>query len=435
MMKKHPFTLALSVLCMAIMTLSFTPKKAQAVACVGCSCAVAATAASSAAWDSTLELIKKHLDKEVKEHKTYLESTFFAKYLAPAMQDMTDQLTAVGMQQVGIIGTFFDAKHQMETQRLLSTLQARAHKDYHPSMGMCEFGSNVKSLAASERKSEVNSVVLAKRSIDRQLGAANTSASQGPGQDIAARLEQFKDTYCDKADNNNGLASLCSSGSGATDKSDEERARFNKDIDYVRTVALPWTINADFTDQSLQDSEADILALASNLYSHDIFVRPLPDSLKDPTGANPDMSRIWEHRKNYLDQRAITAKRNVAQNSFNAIVGMKTEGSGGSKAFMSGILEELGLSDDDEITALIGEKPSYHAQMELLTKKIYQNPDFYTNLYDKPANVSRKGVAMQAIGLMQKFDMLKSTLRKEASLSILLELAVTDEQNEILKDN
>jgi len=73
--------------------------------------------------------------------------------------------------------------------------------------------------------------------------------------------------------------------------------------------------------------------------------------------------------------------------------------------------------------------------MELLTKKIYQNPDFYTNLYDKPANVSRKGVAMQAIGLMQKFDMLKSTLRKEASLSVLLELAVTDEQNDIIRDN
>jgi len=144
---------------------------------------------------------------------------------------------------------------------------------------------------------------------------------------------------------------------------------------------------------------------------------------------------MWAQRKTYLNMRSITAKRNVAQNSFNAIVGMKTEGSGGSKEFMTGILEELGLDATGEIPALIGEKPSYHAQMELLTKKIYQNPDFYTNLYDKPANVSRKGVAMQAIGLMQKFDMLKSTLRKEASLSVLLELAVTDEQNDIIRDN
>ena len=69
--------------------------------------------------------------------------------------------------------------------------------------------------------------------------------------------------------------------------------------------------------------------------------------------------------------------------------------------------------------------------MEVLTKKIYQNPDFYTNLYDKPANVERKGVALQAIGLMQKFDLFKSYLRNEASLSILLELAVMDLQEEV----
>ena len=38
---------------------------------------------------------------------------------------------------------------------------------------------------------------------------------------------------------------------------------------------------------------------------------------------------------------------------------------------------------------------------------------------------------MQAIGLMQKFDLFKSYLRSEASLSILLELAVMDLQQEI----
>ena len=69
--------------------------------------------------------------------------------------------------------------------------------------------------------------------------------------------------------------------------------------------------------------------------------------------------------------------------------------------------------------------------MEILTKKAYQDPRFYTNLYDKPANVERKGAAIQAIGLIQKFDMLKSYLRTEASLSILLELAVEELQDEI----
>ena len=60
-----------------------------------------------------------------------------------------------------------------------------------------------------------------------------------------------------------------------------------------------------------------------------------------------------------------------------------------------------------------------------------KNPNFYTNLIVKPANVQRKGVALQAIGLMQKFDMLKSYLRSEASLSVLLELAVIDLQDDV----
>ena len=48
--------------------------------------------------------------------------------------------------------------------------------------------------------------------------------------------------------------------------------------------------------------------------------------------------------------------------------------------------------------------------------------------------MARKGVAIQAIGLIQKFDLLKSYLRTEASLSILLELSVQQLQRQV-EDN
>ena len=131
--------------------------------------------------------------------------------------------------------------------------------------------------------------------------------------------------------------------------------------------------------------------------------------------------------------RAAAAKTKVAENSFNALMAMKGEGTAGSRAFIAAYLEELGLPAA-EIDQFLGVNPSYNAQMEILTKKAYQTPLFYTNLYDKPANVVRKGVAMQAIGLIQKFDLLKSYLRTEASLSILLELSVQQLQREI-EDN
>ena len=90
----------------------------------------------------------------------------------------------------------------------------------------------------------------------------------------------------------------------------------------------------------------------------------------------------------------------------------------------------MGVPAADAVN-LMGTNPSYYAQMEMLTKKIYQNPNFYTNLYDKPANVARKNAAMHAIGLMQKFDLFNSYLRTEASLSVILELAVVELQREV----
>ena len=130
--------------------------------------------------------------------------------------------------------------------------------------------------------------------------------------------------------------------------------------------------------------------------------------------------------------RALVAKRSVAENSFHALTALKSEGTDGSKEYLMAILKELGISTDpgpdgeSDAEKMLGKKPSYYAQMNVLGKKIYQDPDFYTNLYDKPANVERKQVAMQAIGLMQKFDLFKSYLRQEASLSVLLETAVID---------
>ena len=69
--------------------------------------------------------------------------------------------------------------------------------------------------------------------------------------------------------------------------------------------------------------------------------------------------------------------------------------------------------------------------MELLTKKIYQRPDFYTNLYDKPANVDRIRASMRSIGLMQKWDMFNSRLRSEMLLSVAAELELAKEQDRL----
>ena len=89
-------------------------------------------------------------------------------------------------------------------------------------------------------------------------------------------------------------------------------------------------------------------------------------------------------------------------------------------SFMKSFMRDFGLSDT-EIIDTLGERPSYYAQMEVLTKKLYQSPDFYTNLYDKPANIDRISASMEAIKLMQMRDWFHAATRREMLASLLVE--------------
>lgn len=380
-------------------TVVVAPKRAEAVCCA---CVFAAHAATQA-----------HITGQFIAHQLWMIEVFFKQYILRAMMMMTEQLTAVAMQQMFIVGSFFDAKHQLETQRLFQQLHAQAHKDYHPSEGVCEVGTAARALAASDRKAEFNMIALGQHSMQRQLLSNKTSAGVGTAGDVSDRVEKFKTTYCDPADNNSGLDTMCGGG-GAAD-------RRNKDVDFTRAIEAPLTLQVDFTNGTASNpDEEDVIALSKNLFAHTLF-RTLPETYL----------KVGKNQEKYLDGRAVMAKRSVAQNSFNALVGMKSEGSGGSTAFLGAILRELAMPDDEIREVLGSERPSYFAQMELLTKKIYQNPDFYTNLYDKPVNVARKGVAMQAIQLMQDRDLYRSQLRTESMLSVLLEIEISKIQDSV----
>ena len=439
--------LAVSIFTMILTFLMAQTKKAEALVCPVEECdAIAYLPCLELPWSFPVTgysaQFSDHLINEFTAAKAIDISTFFEDNFLPALMMLTDQIALSSMQQMQAMGMFMDAKHQMETQRVMQVLKARAHKDYQPSEGMCEFGSSVKSLAASDRRVDLTAHVLSQRAFDRELGNAN-NASAGPdgvasAQDIANRISQFQDTYCDPNDNNTGLAGLCQHKNGVGVSKDNAQ-RVNNDIDFARVVDVPWTLNVDFSDDELQNNEEDIFALASNLYGFDVTTQLNNDVLNGPFPPNnpndPYFDELTTQREIYMDMRASQAKRSVAQNSFSAIVAMKAAGSEGSRDFMKAIVKELGVDNDRELNYFLGVDddgneigPSYFAQMEVLTKKIYQNPDFYTNLYDKPANVERKQVAMQAIGLMQKFDLYRSYLRAEANTSILLELALEEQQ-------
>ncbi len=403
-------------------------------------------------WGKTEDVLDEHINDEFMELEDYILRMIWMENVLPALMLATEQLSAVAIQQVMAIGMFMDAEIQMNSQRLLQEIQAQTHKDFRPSEGLCEFGTLSKSLANADINGDTYAVIFSERSQDRQLGKGDSAGTYGHDLDLHSRILHFIGLFCNHKDRGSALETICdvsiSWSSGSFDEA--ARLRMNKDIDYYSLVDKPWSLRIDFSNQKLIDlsaippihdeDEEHILALAANLFGHITFARPPARLLAN----RPNEKSLTTVQKLYLDMRAVVAKRSVAENSLFSIATMKSQaprppdlylGGGGktdprARDYMVNVLMELGVANSD-VLQMLGENISYFAQMEILTKKLYQNPDFYTNLYDTPANVERKTVALQAIKLMQKFDMLKSHLRGEANVSILLEMAVEQLQREV----
>lgn len=406
----------------------------SAAACSGCKPTdVAGAVAIITGNHATGRLdINTHTTSEFTRMRNWWTNTFLREQVVPALQRFTEQMTAVAMHQTMIIGMFIDAKNQLETQRLFQELQVQAHKDYQPSTSFCVFGTATRSLAHSEEVGRYNALALSRRQMARHLGNVNIGGARSTADDKRARWDQFVANYCDPWDNNResgkantGLSSICKAPTSASG-----RDRMNVDIDYTRLIENRRTLDLSFPNFVGAADELDVMSLGNNLYGHNVLFREInTENVKDK-----DMSHL------YLSLRSVAAKRSVAENSFNAIVGMKTLGTAGgildaagsgptqTSKFLGAILKELGIPDD-EIAKYLGlisyapgeaVDPSYYAQLEILAKKIYQNPDFYANLYDTPANVQRKGVALKAIDLMLDRAIYESQIRQEMAMSVLL---------------
>jgi hypothetical protein len=355
--------------------------------------------------------------------------SFFRGYFLPEAMEMTEQMSGVAHLQALTMGSIIDSKTQLETQRDFQELEFKAYKDYQPSRSFCAFGTGIRGAAHSEQRGKLNSVALAARQLDRHLGAAPSISTGVAGaakldDDRESRWAQFKTEYCDPRDNDykgasTGLKLVCSAAGDRT----------NRDIDFTRVIEHERTLDVNFSKGGSTPTadEADVLALSSNIYGHDVFDRNVDEQfLDDPVS-----------QELYLMLRSVMAKRSVAENSYNAIVGLKSQGTtniGSTRDYLGAVIKELGVSNA-EIYKMIGTNPSYYAQLEILARKLYQNTDFYTDLYTSPTNIARKGVAMKAIDLMLDRAIYESELRQELATSVVLSARLQKRVYPALRNN
>ena len=378
--------------------------------------------------ESAINVAINQLHSEVRDEmidlREFMQIDFWRNTVEAGLQNATNMMTANGITQAGIIGSFFDAKQQNEVKLALDRNYTDTRRAYQPSTALCRFGTAKHGLASSENLAIVQQTLMSHQAQSRHLGATGTAGHEG-AVDTGARLSIFASRFCDPYDSGGRLVgSAASPGLCGESGGFFPAAGFNKDINVTDTLFTPATMDVNFVDTNITGDEMDLLELSKNLYGYQIATRMDPKLLEDGDDEATELNR-----QNFYLLRSILAKRNVAENSFFAIAAKKSRGSGASADALAGIYQSLGIPLADA-QAMLSNAPSYEAQMEVLTKKIYQSPTFITSLIDSPENVKRQQAAMMAIELMQRRDAYKSMLRQEVLLAVMMDLYTEDRFDE-----
>lgn len=355
--------------------------------------------------------------------RDFIMGSFYTCPVETNFKSSADENRETWLFKISAIGSFIDASTFNDTLRDLQVLSSDSIKTYTPSEQICRFGTLSRSLAQSESKVDLDRMSLSEVGLAKNLGKVNTISAAGLGSEFQARLKIFAEKFCDLKDNQTGLDGICPTATSSKD------IDFNRDIDYARLMNYNATINADMSDAGSTQDETNVITLGHFLYGHrQPLQRISTTSINESEGA----------LNLYSEYRSVIARRAAAQNTYNTLVAMRMAGSGGSETYMRQVLAQIGITGPEadrylgaKNTGFAEVKSSYNAQMDLLTKKIFQDPAFYANLMESKANVKRTSASLQAMGLMQSRDTYKSMTRSEMLLAILVELEARKISNNI----
>jgi hypothetical protein len=344
----------------------------------------------------------------------FIMSSFYTGTVSPTFQRFADGFRNGELFKAATFGTFMDASTLVDTQRDVQVLSTKTLQNYTPSEQICRFGTLSRSLSASEARVDANKLVLSEVGLSRNLGTMSNIASAGRGLDNESRIRMFVEKFCDLNDSNSGLTEICQIATPVAD------LNHNRDVDFNRTLDDKLTINADFTNATWTQEESNTIGLAHYLYGHRQPAKRISYSELNESSGTAGL---------YSEYRSVTARRAAAQNSYNTLAAMKAAGSGASDDYMRAVLTQLGLPTADANRYLQAQNStdpavnaSYYAQMDILAKKLYQDPAFFAGLMDSKTNVRRTSAAIQGVGLMQGRDMYRSMERSEMLLGLLVQL-------------
>lgn len=350
----------------------------------------------------------------------------FGRKLTQALDGMAEQFSNLMMEQIAAAGTFLDAKQQLEIQRWMAAEQAEAHRDYHPARQVCYYATFVQDFTGLSRVSDMNAEAINSYMFDREVGPAvepstntakGTAAPAGMEQDRYTRVKQLSSLYCHPDSNGkNGLDEMCSAVNAS---------RVNHDINYSALESRK-SLDLDFEDATSTADESDLLAMSKHLFSHDLMDRMDRQDVYDE-----NVLKDREGMDNILDFRSIVAMRGPLRDSFAQVMAMKgmTDDSM-AEGYIEEYLKNMGV-DSEGIKEIIGTHPSEMSLLYVMMNVMYQNPHFYTELYESEANIERVRASMQAIANLGGRHDFEATLRREMVMSMRLETRLREIQTKV----
>jgi hypothetical protein len=338
--------------------------------------------------------------------------------IAGHLRQMANQISAGLSAQTSSLGTFLNAQNQQDALLSLQKKQFARHQDQRVGDGLCRFPSLSNGLLRSDKLSALHQIALSEYSLDRQFFSLDP-AIQGQQRtqkqnlirnsqnDRAERWRQYTQKFCDRADGDEALKSVCRSNNDTLQ---------NADISFGRSFwaqpTLDVTLDETGANRTATPDQETLFALQKNLYANELLTTDLNQSLRTP--------------ENMAHLRGVLAKRSIAENSFHALASQRIQGSDKITASSLALLQELGVPTQ-EAQKLLTNRPSYNAQMEVLTRKLYQTPRFYENLLTTRADQTRQQTAMKSIELMQGRDVYRSLERSEMLLALLVEMKLSED--------
>ncbi len=333
-----------------------------------------------------------------------------------SMSDMSREVATNRFMTAADTAKIIDASEMQRSMLEKNRLRAKYHHELQPSELVCSIGTVIRPVSATRDGARAASNSIQSTGLNRDLGSVSVSETGEEAitesKEMRARRTQYDERYCSPHEGGiNAMEERCQAEPGSRRKNMD----FSATIDVPMTIAESGYLESESSDD-VGSGKTDTDALLTNLVGYDLSRRASSTGVSEEAEAGDPKteSRTWQQT------RSMSLLRGPARDAIAAIIAEKSEGVEQNGEFIRSAFASIGMGEE-EIRDLVGEKPSAYAVGEVISKILYQNPDFYVALGEGINGATAAGVAMLAAQLMEDRNRYEACLRTEMVLAALLE--------------